>query len=172
MRFCLILITALLLAGCSHHKAPPPNARLSDSITVIAGLNDQLQSWHGTPYRYGGMTRRGVDCSGFVVVTMRDRFDLQLPRETKQQASIGTQIDKDELLPGDLVFFKTGSGQNGLHVGIYDTNNQFIHASTSTLRQNHWVYPCGSGAMCWWQRPAGWLASVWRWRVLSALLVW
>ena len=107
MRFCLILITALLLAGCSHHKAPPPNARLSDSITVIAGLNDQLQSWHGT------------------------RFDLQLPRETKQQASIGTQIDKDELLPGDLVFFKTGSGQNGLHVGIYDTNNQFIHASTS-----------------------------------------
>lgn len=99
MRFCLILITALLLAGCSHHKAPPPNARLSDSITVIAGLNDQLQSWHGTPYRYGGMTRRGVDCSGFVVVTMRDRFDLQLPRETKQQASIGTQIDKDELLP-------------------------------------------------------------------------
>ncbi|EFI88361.1 NlpC/P60 family protein, partial [Escherichia coli] len=100
MRFCLILITALLLAGCSHHKAPPPNARLSDSITVIAGLNDQLQSWHGTPYRYGGMTRRGVDCSGFVVVTMRDRFDLQLPRETKQQASIGTQIDKDELLPG------------------------------------------------------------------------
>ena len=131
MRFCLIQITALFLAGCSHHKAPPPNARLSDSITVIAGLNDQLQSWHGTPYRYGGMTRRGVDCSGFVVVTMRDRFDLQLPRETKQQASIGTQIDKDELLPGDLVFFKTGSGQNGLHVGIYDTNNQFIHASTS-----------------------------------------
>ena len=114
MRFCLILITALFLAGCSHHKAPPPNARLSDSITVIAGLNDQLQSWHGTPYRYGGMTRRGVDCSGFV-----------------EQASIGTQIDKDELLPGDLVFFKTGSGQNGLHVGIYDTNNQFIHASTS-----------------------------------------
>ncbi len=71
MRFCLILITALFLAGCSHHKAPPPNARLSDSITVIAGLNDQLQSWHGTPYRYGGMTRRGVDCSGFVVVARK-----------------------------------------------------------------------------------------------------
>ena len=102
------------------------------------------------PYRYGGMTRRGVDCSGFVVVTMRDRFDLQLPRETKQQASIGTQIDKDELLPGDLVFFKTGSGQNGLHVGIYDTNNQFIprlyqqgsdafpHLIMSIGRKNFW----------------------------------
>ena len=53
MRFCLILITALLLAGCSHHKAPPPNARLSDSITVIAGLNDQLQSWWHDAARCG-----------------------------------------------------------------------------------------------------------------------
>ncbi|EHX6836502.1 C40 family peptidase, partial [Salmonella enterica subsp. enterica serovar Muenster] len=78
-----------------------------------------------------GMSRRGVDCSGFVVVTMRDKFDLQLPRDTREQSKIGTRIDKDELLPGDLVFFKTGSGESGLHVGIYDTNNEFIHASTS-----------------------------------------
>ncbi|ECF6591927.1 endopeptidase [Salmonella enterica] len=131
MRFWLLVITALFQAGCSTHQAPAPNARLSDSITVIAGLNDQLQSWRGTPYRYGGMSRRGVDCSGFVVVTMRDKFDLQLPRDTREQSKIGTRIDKDELLPGDLVFFKTGSGESGLHVGIYDTNNEFIHASTS-----------------------------------------
>ncbi|WP_436858488.1 C40 family peptidase [Citrobacter tructae] len=131
MRFWFLLLAALLLAGCSSHRAPAPNARLSDSIMVIAGLNDQLQTWHGTPYRYGGMSRRGVDCSGFVLMTMRDQFSLQLPRETRQQAKIGTEIDKEELLPGDLVFFKTGSGESGLHVGIYDTNGQFIHASTS-----------------------------------------
>ncbi|EYI82512.1 NlpC (ORF-17) [Salmonella enterica subsp. enterica serovar Heidelberg str. CVM24388] len=106
MRFWLLVITALFLAGCSTHRAPAPNARLSDSITVIAGLNDQLQSWRGTPYRYGGMSRRGVDCSGFVVVTMRDKFDLQLPRDTREQSKIGTRIDKDELLPGDLVSLK------------------------------------------------------------------
>lgn len=64
-------------------------------------------------------------------MTMRDKFDLQLPRDTRTQSKIGTEIDKDDLLPGDLVFFKTGSGESGLHVGIYDTNNQFIHASTS-----------------------------------------
>lgn len=131
MRFWLLFITALFLAGCSSHCAPVPNARLSDSIAVIAGLNDQLQTWHGTPYRYGGMSRSGVDCSGFVLMTMRDKFDLQLPRDTRTQSKIGTEIDKDDLLPGDLVFFKTGSGESGLHVGIYDTNNQFIHASTS-----------------------------------------
>lgn len=131
MRCWFILFTALLLAGCSSHRAPPPNPRLADSILVIANLNEQLHNWRGTPYRYGGMSHRGVDCSGFVLMTFRDKFALKLPRETRQQAKIGTEIDKDELLPGDLVFFKTGSGESGLHVGIYDTDNTFIHASTS-----------------------------------------
>lgn len=131
MRTWFLLAATLILAGCGSHRAPPPNARLSDSITVIAGLNEQLRDWRGTPYRYGGMSRRGVDCSGFVMLTLRDRFSLLLPRDTRQQAEIGAQIDKDDLLPGDLVFFKTGSGESGLHVGIYDTDNAFIHASTS-----------------------------------------
>ncbi|AUP77158.1 endopeptidase [Enterobacter sp. EA-1] len=127
----LVSVAALFLAGCSSHRAPPPNPRLSDSITVIANLNDQLSEWNGTPYRYGGTSRSGIDCSGFVMMTFRDKFALQLPRETRQQAEIGTGIDKDDLLPGDSVFFKTGSGENGLHVGIYDTDHAFIHASTS-----------------------------------------
>ncbi len=131
MRLWLLLVAILTLAGCGHHQAPPPDPRLSDSITVIAELNEQLNHWRGTPYRYGGMSRSGVDCSGFVARTFRDRFEIQLPRETRTQAEIGTRIDKEELLPGDLVFFKTGGGDNGLHVGIYDTDNQFIHASTS-----------------------------------------
>ena len=125
-----LLILVLLLVGCSHH-APPINGRLSDSITVIAQLNEQLGDWRGTPYRYGGMSRRGVDCSGFVYLTFRDKFALQLPRTTRAQSDMGTRIHKEDLLPGDLVFFKTGGGENGLHVGIYDADNAFIHASTS-----------------------------------------
>lgn len=131
MRFWFVLVTALWLAGCSTHKSPPLHGRLTDPIAVVASLNDQLQNWRGAPYRYGGMSRRGVDCSGFVLLTMRDKFNLPLPRETRQQAEAGTRINKNDLLPGDLVFFKTGAGENGLHVGIYTTNNQFIHASTS-----------------------------------------
>jgi hypothetical protein len=73
------LLAALILSGCSSHRAPPPNARLSDSITVIAGLNDQLRDWRGTPYRYGGMSRNGVDCSAFVMMTFRDKFNLSFP---------------------------------------------------------------------------------------------
>jgi len=131
MRYWFVLMV-MILAGCSRHTPPPaPKTQLADRIMVIAQLDDQLSQWHGTPYRYGGMGRGGVDCSGFVYLTFRDRFDLQLPRTTSAQTDIGTRIKKSDLLPGDLVFFKTGSGENGLHVGIYDTDNQFIHASTS-----------------------------------------
>ncbi|MBW7984094.1 C40 family peptidase [Enterobacillus tribolii] len=126
----LLVVLSLILSGCSSH-APPPSGRLSDSIAVVAQLNDQLRQWNGTPYRYGGLERSGVDCSGFVYRTFRDRFDMQLPRTTVQQTSLGTKVSRKELMPGDLVFFKTGSGENGLHVGIYDTDNKFIHASTS-----------------------------------------
>lgn len=125
-----IFLISMILAGCSSH-APTPSGHLSDSIVVVAKLNEQLRQWEGTPYRNGGLDQRGVDCSGFVYRTFRDRFDMQLPRTTIAQTTLGTKVSRDELMPGDLVFFKTGSGQNGLHVGIYDTNDEFIHASTS-----------------------------------------
>ncbi|MBJ7221090.1 MULTISPECIES: C40 family peptidase [unclassified Brenneria] len=126
-----LVLASLIMAGCSSHNNPPPNARLSDSIMVVAELHDQLSQWYRTPYRYGGLDRNGIDCSGFVYLTFRDRFGLQLPRTTEDQTELGERVDRDNLLPGDLVFFKTGSGGNGLHVGIYDKDDQFIHASTS-----------------------------------------
>ncbi len=75
MRFWFMLAAALILAGCSSHRAPPPNPRLADSITVVANLNEQLRSWRGAPYRYGGMTPRGVDCSA----SWCARFAINLP---------------------------------------------------------------------------------------------
>ncbi len=125
-----VVVLALFLAGCSHH-APPPDPRLANTNLVKAQLHSQLRQWHGVPYQYGGLDRGGVDCSGFVFRTFRDRFAIILPRTTEAQTKIGTRISRDDLLPGDLVFFKTGSGSNGLHVGIYDNNDLFIHASTS-----------------------------------------
>nr|WP_198008344.1 MULTISPECIES: NlpC/P60 family protein [Brenneria] len=127
----LLMLASLILVGCGSHRNPPPDARLSDSIMVVAQLNDQLNQWYRTPYRYGGLDRNGIDCSGFVYLTFRDRFGIRLPRSTDAQTEIGARVDRDSLMPGDLVFFKTGSGGNGLHVGIYDKNDQFIHASTS-----------------------------------------
>ncbi|MDR0217394.1 MAG: C40 family peptidase [Enterobacteriaceae bacterium] len=131
--FCLLF--SLFLIGCSNpvsqSNLPPLRAELSDPIVVMAQLRTQLEQWQGTPYRYGGMDRRGIDCSGFVYRTFHDRFSIALPRTTSEQTQLGTRISKKDLMPGDLVFFKTGSGKDSLHVGIYDINNEFIHASTS-----------------------------------------
>ncbi|KQN51648.1 endopeptidase [Serratia sp. Leaf50] len=128
--YIFLALMAFILSGCSSH-APPPSGRMANSAVVVAQLNDQLSQWHGTPYRYGGLSRGGIDCSGFVFRTFRDRFGVILPRSTAAQTEVGTKISRKELLPGDLVFFKTGAGENGLHVGIYDSGNEFIHASTS-----------------------------------------
>ncbi len=94
MRLWIFLVATLLLAGCSSHRAPPPNARLSDSITVIAELNDQLNHWYGTPYRYGGMSRGGVDCSGFVMMTFRDRFSLRLRAKPANKRRLALKLIK------------------------------------------------------------------------------
>lgn len=126
--FPLLISSVLILSGCSSHA---PSGKLADSHFVDKQLKAQLNQWRGAPYRNGGLEPSGVDCSGFVFRTFRDRFDVVLPRTTLAQTGIGNKVSRDELLPGDLVFFKTGSGANGLHVGIYDKNDQFIHASTS-----------------------------------------
>ncbi|WP_063656849.1 C40 family peptidase [Candidatus Arsenophonus triatominarum] len=130
----LLFLFYLTLISCSssvNRTAPPLKSQLSDPIMTIAQLKEQLLQWYGTPYRYGGLASSGIDCSGFVYRTFSDRFAIQLPRTTIAQTTYGTRINIKDLMPGDLVFFKTGSGENGLHVGIYDTDNTFIHASTS-----------------------------------------
>ncbi|EFL78302.1 lipoprotein [Actinobacillus pleuropneumoniae serovar 2 str. 4226] len=97
---------------------------------AISSLSEQQHEWKGTRYRLGGNSKAGIDCSGFMQVTFRDLFGIDLPRTTSEQAEEGTRIDREEIKTGDLVFFKTGRGPNGKHVGVYVKNGQFLHAST------------------------------------------
>lgn len=73
---------------------------------VIALLSEQQREWAGTPYRLGGQSRAGIDCSGFVQKTFLDRFDILLPRMTVQQANYGKLVSKQDIQTGDLVFLK------------------------------------------------------------------
>ncbi len=82
----------------------------------------------GAPYRLGGSTLKGLDCSAFVK-KIYEVFDIHLPRTSREQFRYGKKVDKNELEEGDLVFFKT-RGPNNAHVGIYIGNNEFVHAST------------------------------------------
>ncbi|MGV8059235.1 MAG: NlpC/P60 family protein [Smithellaceae bacterium] len=81
----------------------------------------------GAPYRLGGSTVRGIDCSAFVR-KMYQLFDIALPRTAHEQSNVGQSVDKNELLEGDLVFFRTRKSVG--HVGIYVGNNEFVHASS------------------------------------------
>jgi cell wall-associated NlpC family hydrolase len=92
------------------------------------------RSFDGAPYRYGGETVRGLDCSAFVK-KMYEIFEVQLPRSAKEQFCAGPRIDKEDLTTGDLVFFKTRRyAAYPTHVGIYIGDDKFIHAS-STLKR-------------------------------------
>jgi lipoprotein Spr len=92
-------------------------------------LYDMISEWWGTPYKIGGMTKKGVDCSAFVQTLMGGVYELPLPRTASEQKALCTQIPKEELTEGDLVFFNTRGGVS--HVGVYLHNNKFVHASTS-----------------------------------------
>ena len=80
----------------------------------------------GAPYRLGGTTVRGIDCSSYVR-KMYEFFDIALPRTAREQSTIGVSIEREELEEGDLVFFQTRRPIG--HVGIYIGNNEFVHAS-------------------------------------------
>jgi cell wall-associated NlpC family hydrolase len=122
----------------AHGSRPLPN----HPHAVSDALNGHFSSWRGIHHRYGGISRRGVDCSAFVQLTFRDVFGMQIPRTTREQAKLGKRVSKRKLVPGDLVFFKTGWFDR--HVGVYLGDGTFIHASESkgvtrsSLQDHYW----------------------------------
>lgn len=87
-----------------------------------------VKTFLGVPYRLGGSTLRGIDCSA-LVKKIYEIFSVDLPRTAREQFRIGKRVERDQLEEGDLVFFRTRRGNNA-HVGIYIGNREFVHAST------------------------------------------
>lgn len=147
-KYLLSLFMIMGLSGCSsfastYSSKQPAMTELTAAASASSGaeidlqnrgevraqLLKQLEEWQGVPYRYGGLSKQGVDCSGFTYLTFAEQFGIRLPRTTRSQVKKGIEVDQSELLPGDLIFFNTGYQQR--HMGVYVGKKQFIHASSS-----------------------------------------
>jgi cell wall-associated NlpC family hydrolase len=143
--FCLVSVV-MIFSGCSSTPEKPAassshtsgNTKASSktyerSTPLKYSTGHQIvsvaESLIGSPYRYGGASPKGFDCSGLVYYTHR-QLDITVPRTTKQQAKHRPAKNLASAKPGDILFFRI-YGNRVSHVGIYAGNNQFIHAPKS-----------------------------------------
>src|ERR1700751_5575052 len=103
------------------------------SATSNMKLFHFVYDWIGTPYRFGGTSRKGIDCSAFTKELYSKVFNLSIQRNSRDIFSMVSPIKKDDLKEGDLVFFKIHS-RNISHVGIYLGNSKFAHASSEGVK--------------------------------------
>lgn len=129
----------------SENSQNKPTSRFNIGEAPTDILMTSISNWIGTPYRYGGMSKAGIDCSGFTTVIFNEVYGIQLPRRAKEQFLLGRGVNRDNLKQGDLVFFQLPRTRSVSHVGIYISDGKFVHASTSSgvmisnLGEEYWV---------------------------------
>jgi len=125
-----------------------PEERARAYIEARQKVVEASKKYEGTPYRYGGMTSKGVDCSGFICLSFKDALGVALPRSASGLYSWAERTIIDEAQPGDFLFFKTDKSGNITHVGLYLGERRFIHAASqgnktgviySSLNEKYWA---------------------------------
>lgn len=141
-----MLISATLSATekkgeTTEQKQPTKIAAIEKKIglplpndSTILSLYSEAVAWLKTPYRRGGTSPKGMDCSGLTSTIYKNVFGIKLQRSSRAMSARDVKdLSKDDLQPGDLVFFGTSSrkGKRINHVGIFLGDRRFIHASCS-----------------------------------------
>ncbi len=113
-----------LIASQPTTARPEPTPKMSDRVQALLRRATALL---GTPYRWGGESENGFDCSGLVGYVFKTALGIDLPRVSREMANSGQKVERDALSAGDLVFFSR-RGRRVDHVGIYMGNGKFVHA--------------------------------------------
>ncbi|MCL2192305.1 MAG: NlpC/P60 family protein [Treponema sp.] len=134
------------------YRAPSSSASPTERDGAFSQARERLLSialgYKGTPYRLGGTTRRGMDCSGFVYRSFHSSLGVSVPRTSESMFLWTERIARNELQPGDLVFFRTTGTARITHVGIYTGDGYFIHSASqgrrtgvifSSLGETYWA---------------------------------
>jgi probable lipoprotein NlpC len=148
VKLLLLLITATIFSCHTKKiamKGEPgevvkPQASLADKYAEIMGVDKNdiqngrlyefIENWTGTPYKFGGLDKDGIDCSGFALLLEQQVYNINLPRVTSQQVQVIKRKYEEELKEGDLVFFDFDNKQFS-HVGVYLQNGYVVHASST-----------------------------------------
>ena len=101
----------------------------SSAQTPNTTLNTFIWNWVGKPYRLGGQTERGIDCSNFNAILYKEIFQISIPNVCIKQWNATERVKKDSLRVGDLLFFTSRESPSGWHCGTYIGNNLFVHAA-------------------------------------------
>ncbi|KAB7886025.1 NlpC/P60 family protein [Poseidonibacter ostreae] len=104
----------------------------NDPIDMNKQFMDFYNEWKHVKYRFGGNSKKGIDCSAFTQRIYKEKFDIKIPRSTRTQVKVGKKVAKSDLELGDLIFFKTGKVDR--HVGVYMGNGDFMHASIKGVK--------------------------------------
>lgn len=95
-------------------------------------VDSVIKPWIGRPYRYGGTTKSGIDCSAFTQRILTD-LGINIPRTAKSQYLASIKVDSCDMRVGDLLFFMSKQSPSGWHVAFYLGNGQFVHAANRKM---------------------------------------
>jgi len=139
------------LAG-GYALAPKASASPEDKMRTYQDLREKVietaKKYEGVPYRYGGLTTAGLDCSGFLTLVFKEALNVPLPRSASAMYSWVEKTTLDKTQPGDFLFFATDNTRKVTHVGLYMGDKRFIHAAStgpktgviySSLDEKYWT---------------------------------